>query len=75
MSAKRAVNIYNMLPGDALVAELCKYFSGPVLEQKLETVRQLELYNAMYDENLSLGEFEDAYIRHKGDREFIEEPE
>ena len=75
MSAKKSRDIYQMLPGDALVAELHKSFSGPALEQKLEIVRQLKLYNTMYDECLTLGEFEDAYVRHKGDREFIEEPE
>ena len=75
MSAKRAVNIYNMLPGDDLVAALHKSFSGPALEQKLEIVRQLQLYNNMYDESLTLGEYEDAYIHCKGDREFVEESE
>lgn len=75
MSAKRAVNIYNMLPGDALVADFANLFSCPALEQKLEIVRQLELYNAMYDENLSLGDLRTLIFVIKETENSLEEPE
>ena len=74
MSA-RSINIYNMLPGDDLINEITKSFSGPAREQKLEIARQLELYNTMFDDNLTFGEYERAYVCPKKTNEYVEELE
>lgn len=66
-------SINNMLPGDELIAALHKVYSGPALEQKLEIVKQLTLFNEMYDEQLTLGEYEKAYITPRKGKEFVEE--
>ena len=74
MSA-RSINIYNMLPGDDLINEINKSFSGPAREQKLEIARQLELYNTMFDDNLTFGEYERACVCPKKTNEYVEELE
>ena len=58
-----------------VINEINKSFSGPAREQKLEIARQLELYNTMFDDNLTFGEYERAYVCPKKTNEYVEELE
>lgn len=54
-------SLKEMLPGDALIAEIKQTCSGQSLVRNLEIAKQLELFNNMYNESLTFGEFVYAY--------------
>ena len=55
------VSLFDMPLGDSLIAEINRTFKGRRRKSVLDLVKQLELYNSMYGENLTLREYIVAY--------------
>lgn len=55
------VSLFDMPLGDSLIAEINRTFKGRRRNSVLDLVKQLELYNSMYGENLTLREYIVAY--------------
>ena len=55
------VSYWNMLPGEALEAEISRTCKGRQRTINLEIAKELKCFNEMYGESLSFGEFVEAY--------------